>query len=376
MTVPPPFATTPPSGLPDLIEHDACALAAFATRDGKPSRRMVELALTSLQMMVHRSGSVDGEGDGSGLLVDLPRGLWRRRLEENGVDPAAADDSRFTVAHIFFDNDEHAQTQVPRVEAVLLEHGFEVIVERRGGHRPRRPGAARIGDAADLLADRLPGLRARRGGLQQLLPGDGPAGARAGLPRRVVLGERRRLQGPGAARGHPALLPRDGRPRLHLVADHRAQPLLHEHLPHLQPGPALLDPRPQRRDQHDRPAARAERAARPADHPRRIGQPGPQPPPRGAHLREGPVPARGGRVRPAAHPRRGPPPAGQAPGPVRPLPRGARAPTPRARSDWPAAPRTRWCSRSTPWACARCGGWRPRTSTWSRPSPAWCRSPT
>ena len=36
MTVPPPFATTPPSGLPELIEHDACALAAFATRDGRP----------------------------------------------------------------------------------------------------------------------------------------------------------------------------------------------------------------------------------------------------------------------------------------------------------------------------------------------------
>ena len=37
MTVPPPFATQPPAGLPDLKEHDACALAAFATRDGSPS---------------------------------------------------------------------------------------------------------------------------------------------------------------------------------------------------------------------------------------------------------------------------------------------------------------------------------------------------
>ena len=33
---PPPFAAMPPHGLPDLIEHDACALAAFVTRDGKP----------------------------------------------------------------------------------------------------------------------------------------------------------------------------------------------------------------------------------------------------------------------------------------------------------------------------------------------------
>ena len=162
MTAPPPFATTPPSGLPDLIEHDACALAAFATRDGRPSRTMVELALTSLQMMVHRSGSVDGEGDGSGLLVDLPRDAWRRRLEESGLDPAAADDRRFTVAHIFFDNDEHAQSQVPRVEAVLRRARLRGAVERRGGHRPRRPGPARLRDAAHLLADRLPGLRARR----------------------------------------------------------------------------------------------------------------------------------------------------------------------------------------------------------------------
>ena len=47
---PPPFAAMPPHGLPDLIEHDACALAAFVTRDGKPDRRMVDHALVGLQM--------------------------------------------------------------------------------------------------------------------------------------------------------------------------------------------------------------------------------------------------------------------------------------------------------------------------------------
>ncbi len=212
-------------------------------------------------------------------------------------------------------------------------------MERRGRHRPRRPGPARLRDAAHLLADRLPGLRAGHPGLQQLLPVDGAAGARARLPRRLVLGQRRRLQGPGAARGHPALLPRDGRPVVHVVADHRPQPVLDEHLPHVQPGPALLDPGPQRRDQHDRPAARAERAARPADDPRRIRQPGPQPPARGADLREGPLPPGGRRVRPAADPRRGPPPAGQAAGPLRPLPRGPRAV--RAGPRGPGVPRRR-----------------------------------
>ena len=132
MTVPPAFATTPPSGLPDLIEHDACALAAFATRDGKPSREMVGHALTSLQMMVHRSGSVDGEGDGSGLLVDLPRPQWRRRLAGEGLDPSAADDPHFTVAHVFFDAAEAAADQVPRIEAIIAEHGFRVLWSGEG----------------------------------------------------------------------------------------------------------------------------------------------------------------------------------------------------------------------------------------------------
>ena len=132
MTAPPPFAAIPPRGLPELKEHDACALAAFATRDGRPSRAMLERALTSLRMMVHRSGSVNGEGDGSGLMVDLPRPTWRRRLEAEGLDPAPADDRRFTVAHIFFDSTAGAEGQVPRILAVMEAHGFGVLWSGEG----------------------------------------------------------------------------------------------------------------------------------------------------------------------------------------------------------------------------------------------------
>ncbi len=133
MTVPPPFATTPPSGLPDLIEHDACALAAFATRDGKPSRTMVELALTSLQMMVHRSGSVDGEGDGSGLLVDLPRPhRGGARLEARPRPRGRRRPALHGRAHLLRQRPSDAEAQVPRVEAVVREHGFEVLWSGEG----------------------------------------------------------------------------------------------------------------------------------------------------------------------------------------------------------------------------------------------------
>src|SRR5690606_29998967 len=120
------------TGLPDLKEHDACALAAFATRDGKPSRAMLESALASLQMMVHRAGSVDGEGDGSGVLIDLPRPTWRRRLEAAGQDGAVVDDPRFAVAHVFFDSAEAAAEGTPRIAAVLAEHGFDLLWSAEG----------------------------------------------------------------------------------------------------------------------------------------------------------------------------------------------------------------------------------------------------
>ena len=131
-TTPAPFATTPPPGLPELKEHDACALAAFATRDGKPSRDIIDRALLGLDMMVHRAGSVDGEGDGSGLQVDIPRPLWAARLVEAGLDPATADDPRFVVAHVFFEGTSEADDELPRLIDIARLHGFEVLISREG----------------------------------------------------------------------------------------------------------------------------------------------------------------------------------------------------------------------------------------------------
>ncbi len=131
-TTPVPFATTPPPGLPELKEHDACALAAFATRDGKPSHDVIERALIGLDMMVHRAGSVDGEGDGSGLQVDIPRPLWAGRLVNMGLDPALADDPRFVIAHVFFEGAEEADRELPGLIDIARLHGFEVLLSREG----------------------------------------------------------------------------------------------------------------------------------------------------------------------------------------------------------------------------------------------------
>ena len=54
----------------------------------------MELALANLEKMLHRAGSVDGEGDGCGILVDIPRKLWAEEVR-SGAFPD--DEHSYTV---------------------------------------------------------------------------------------------------------------------------------------------------------------------------------------------------------------------------------------------------------------------------------------
>ena len=77
---------TPPS----VEDRDACALFAAVRKDGVPSRELVTRALESLQKMLHRAGNVDGEGDGCGILVDIPRRIWAEEVRSGGHNPVRA----------------------------------------------------------------------------------------------------------------------------------------------------------------------------------------------------------------------------------------------------------------------------------------------
>ena len=51
--------------------------------------------------MNHRAGFINGEGDGVGIHIDIPRKLWKEKLEQAGSNPEEAEKDNFVVGHIF-----------------------------------------------------------------------------------------------------------------------------------------------------------------------------------------------------------------------------------------------------------------------------------
>jgi glutamate synthase (NADPH/NADH) large chain len=53
-----------------LEEHDACGIVAAVETSGQPTHENVQRIIDALVQMNHRAGFIDGEGDGTGILID------------------------------------------------------------------------------------------------------------------------------------------------------------------------------------------------------------------------------------------------------------------------------------------------------------------
>ena len=129
-----------------MDERDACALVAVARKDGAATREVLAETIRGLECLAHRSGSIDGEGDGSGVLTDIPRDLWADALAAARIDPALALDRRFAVAHLFVPagGDELIEAEVRRI---LAQHRIRILLERHGATRSAALGPrARSGE--------------------------------------------------------------------------------------------------------------------------------------------------------------------------------------------------------------------------------------
>jgi glutamate synthase (NADPH) large chain len=117
---------------PSVEDKDACAIYASVRRDATPSHEPVTLALESLQKMLHRAGNVDGEGDGCGLLVDIPTKIWAEEVRQGGHNPSLALDDAFAVAHVFVERSQDLEKIRHGARELLGKAGFRILAERVG----------------------------------------------------------------------------------------------------------------------------------------------------------------------------------------------------------------------------------------------------
>jgi len=117
---------------PSVEDKDACAIYASVRRDATPSHAPIELAIPALQKMLHRAGNVDGEGDGCGLLLDLPRKVWAEEVRSGGHDPSLTLDDAFAVAHVFVERSQDRERIQHDARELLGRGGFRILAERIG----------------------------------------------------------------------------------------------------------------------------------------------------------------------------------------------------------------------------------------------------
>jgi glutamate synthase (NADPH/NADH) large chain len=124
-----------------LDERDACALVASVRKNGEATHGNLKRALAALSIMGHRCGEVNGEGDGCGVMTDIPRLLWAQALEQEGKPGWLAEDRRFFVGHLMIPNTEPDVAAVQSsVMNILRENGLDLLLDRPILTRPQALG--------------------------------------------------------------------------------------------------------------------------------------------------------------------------------------------------------------------------------------------
>ncbi len=117
---------------PSVEDNDACGIYASIRKDATPAHQPVAIALRSLEKMLHRAGSVDGEGDGCGVLVDIPRKLWAEEIAGAGNDPALVEAPGFAVGHVLIDRSCDAEKVRHDAGEILRRADLRILAERVG----------------------------------------------------------------------------------------------------------------------------------------------------------------------------------------------------------------------------------------------------
>ena len=103
---------------------DNCGFGLLASIDNKPSHRNLEDAITSLSRMMHRGAvAADGKsGDGSGLLLSMPKSFMAKEAKKQGVMLP----EQYAVAMIFSPTEEEFKV----FEKYCIQNDLRIVMER------------------------------------------------------------------------------------------------------------------------------------------------------------------------------------------------------------------------------------------------------
>ncbi|MDQ6971658.1 MAG: glutamate synthase central domain-containing protein, partial [Mariprofundaceae bacterium] len=129
-------------------EHDACGVGFIANIHNKKSHEIVQKGLEILLRLHHRgaAGADPREGDGAGILTQLPHAFFAAKSTELGI--ALPESGHYGVGMIFFPRDAgHRNTCKAIIEQTIGEDGNTVL-----GWRPVPVDAARADLPESVLA--------------------------------------------------------------------------------------------------------------------------------------------------------------------------------------------------------------------------------
>ncbi len=103
---------------------DNCGFGLLASINNTPSHKNLEDAITSLSRMMHRGAiAADGKsGDGSGLLLSLPKKFFTKEAKKDGIVLP----NMYAVAMLFYQNEKQLDT----IKEICLNNDLKVFYKR------------------------------------------------------------------------------------------------------------------------------------------------------------------------------------------------------------------------------------------------------
>ncbi len=125
-----------------IEERDACAIISFINKNGKSSHANVVKTIEALKKMGHRSGDIDGEGDGTGITIDIPRKTWAKKLENKGLKAEIVNSSEFLIGHIYIPEPSkaHKTEIVAKLKEILKNNLIDVLFDLNDNFRENELG--------------------------------------------------------------------------------------------------------------------------------------------------------------------------------------------------------------------------------------------